>query len=127
MNNIEPDSGAASQSVSQCSSFEVDIFSWSGWEDYWVWGQVRLFYSQVSGQAKLFTTILRNCQEFWSDITERILNNHSRGMKKSGLECAGEERRAGAGGDKFYRVQETQVANRRICKMKGPVGCKDER
>ena len=108
------------QPVSQCSSFEVDIFSGSGWEDYWVW-------PGKSGQAKLFTTILRNCQEFWSDITERILNNHSRGMKKSGLECAGEERRAGAGGDKFYRVQETQVANRRICKMKGPVGCKDER
>ena len=29
-------------------------------------------------------------------------------MKKSGLECSGEERGARAGGDKFYRVQETK-------------------
>ena len=85
MNNTEPDSGAARQSASApvlrliCSQALAGKITGSG--------QVRLFYSQVSGQAKLFTTILRNCQEFWSDITGRILNNHNRGMKKSGLEC----------------------------------------
>ena len=47
----------------------------AGWEDYWVWVCKNVLLRFYSGQAKLFTIILRNsqttkCQEFWSNFTE---------------------------------------------------------
>ena len=110
------------------SSFEVEIFSWSHWEDYRVSGLGRMFYS---GQAKLFTTILRNCQttkcqEFWSNITEYSWRNQDWNV----LESRRNMRGAGAVGDKFYRVQESKYPiegfvrwkDRRVVKMRDSIG-----
>ena len=63
-------------------------------------GQTIYNYSQKLSDNKMSRILVK---------LHRILNNQSRGMKKSGLECSGEEKRvAGGGGDKFYRVQETK-------------------
>ena len=100
-----------------------------GWNFLMVWlGLGRMFYS---GQAKLFTTILRNCQttkcqEFWSNITEYSWRNQDWNV----LESRRKMRGAGAVGDKFYRVQESKYPiegfvrwkDRRVVKMRDSIG-----
>ena len=116
--------------------FSHALTGWlASWEDYWVWGGRNVLLRSHWGQAKLFTIILRNlqttkCQEFWSNIRESSTTRPRYEEIRTGMFWRGERGERGAGGDKFYRVQETKYPidgfvrwkGRLVVKMRDSIG-----